>query len=284
MGLNTFDRKFGADLVRKLPETPGVYLFKDEAGDVLYAGKAKNIRRRLASYRTVGRRKAQHKMRTLVREAHSIEVRLQRSERDALLVENELIRALRPRYNVDGAFDFLYASVGTAFSDGHLRLSFTTAPDEFSSLGLQWHGVFRSRARALDAFDALTSVFARVGHREPRAQLPDAPRLRGSRWAGFRRVPEAWLSPLRAFFDGESDAVLGLLFESLLERRDARRDASDVQASLRCLRAFYRRDISELRWARQLGGWQGDYVPSAARDALFIEARMRETESDEAGK
>ena len=47
MGLRRFDRKFGADLLRELPERPAVYLFKDEAGEVLYAGKAKNIRRRL---------------------------------------------------------------------------------------------------------------------------------------------------------------------------------------------------------------------------------------------
>ena len=114
--MRRFDRKFGADLVRELPESPAVYLFKDEAGQVLYAGKARNIRRRLASYRTAGRRKAHRKMRSLVREAHSVEVRLQASERDALLAENELIRSLRPRYNVDGAFDFLYPAIGAGGS------------------------------------------------------------------------------------------------------------------------------------------------------------------------
>jgi excinuclease ABC subunit C len=107
MGLRSFDKKFGVGFLQELPETPAVYLFKDETGEVLYAGKAKNIRRRLSSYRSASRRKAHRKMRELVRVSDSIEVRLLESEGDALLAENQLIRELRPRYNVEGAFDFL---------------------------------------------------------------------------------------------------------------------------------------------------------------------------------
>jgi hypothetical protein len=77
VGTKQFDRKFGADLLRDLPAEPAVYLFKAEDGTVLYAGKAKNIRRRLASYRNATRRKAHRKMRTLVRRASSLEVRVQ---------------------------------------------------------------------------------------------------------------------------------------------------------------------------------------------------------------
>jgi len=273
VALKQFDRKFGTDLVRDLPEAPGVYLFKDDAGEVLYAGKAKNLRRRLANYRSAGRKKAHRKMRILVREAHSLEVRVQASEREALLLENELIRTLRPRYNVDGAFDFLYASVGSGFCDGRLQLCFTTSPEAFAALTLQWHGVFRSRARALDAFDSLSGLLEHVGHLEARAKLPDAPRLRGARWIGFRRIPESWLKSIQAYFDGESDALLALLFEALLERRDARQDAEEVEESLRRLRRFYRRDIGQLHDARSGGGWPERYVPSSARDALFIESR-----------
>jgi predicted GIY-YIG superfamily endonuclease len=280
LALKQFDRKFGTDLVRDLPEAPGVYLFKDDAGVVLYAGKAKNLRRRLANYRSAGRKKAHRKMRTLVREAHSVEVRVQASEREALLLENELIRTLRPRYNVDGAFDFLYASVGSGWSDGRLQLCFTTTPEAYEALGLQWHGVFRSRARALDVFDALCGLLGHVGHPEARARLPAAPRLRGSRWVGYRRIPDPWLELIRAYFDGESDAFLSSLFDALLERRDARRDAGEVHEGLRRLRAFYRQDITRLRKARNIVDWPDRYVPSARRDELFIEARLSAAEDD----
>ena len=61
MATKAFDRKFGAALLRELPAAPAVYLFKDRDGTVLYAGKARNIRRRLASYRNATRRKAHRK-------------------------------------------------------------------------------------------------------------------------------------------------------------------------------------------------------------------------------
>src|SRR5215510_14757972 len=138
-----FDRKFGAELLRELPREPGVYLFRDAEGRVLYAGKARDLRRRLAGYRNASRRKAHRKMRTLVREAASLEVRPQKSEKRALLLENELIRTLRPRYNVDGAYAFLYPALGVGRDAGRVLLAFTSPPDACSQLDLRWHGCFR---------------------------------------------------------------------------------------------------------------------------------------------
>lgn len=275
MGVRRFDRKFGADFVRELPESPGVYLFKDAEGTVLYAGKAVNVRRRLAGYRTTSRRKKHRKMRDLVREAHALEVRVQPSERAALLLENELIRTLRPRYNVDGAYAFLYPAIGTGAGNGQLRLAFTSDPEAWSSLGLRWHGAFRPRQRAREAFDALVALLGRIGHLEPRSRLPAAPRRRGTRWVGVRRLRDDTLPPLRAFLDGESDALLGLLFAQLLERTGARRDAAAVQEDLTCLRDFYRRDVRRLRAALAATGRAPGFVPQAERDALFIEAAAR---------
>ena len=271
--MKRFDRKFGTELLRELPDSPGVYLFKDETGTVLYAGKAKRIRRRLASYRNASRRKAHRKMRTLVREAHSLEVRLQPSERDALLIENELIRTLRPRFNVDGAFDFLYPAIGTGHGDDQLRLCFTSRPDAFGGLGLCWHGSFRPRQRAREAFDGLVDLLARIGHLEPRSRLPQAPRLRGSRLVAIRRVPPQLLGTTRRFLDGQSDALLAELFQHLLESRPARRQAAEVQERLRGLEAFYRQDAVRLRDARRAAGRPESFVPQSERDALFIAAR-----------
>jgi len=273
VGLKKFDRKFGADFLRELPESPAVYLFKDESGEVLYAGKAKNVRRRLSGYRNASRRKAHRKMRTLVREAHSVEVRVQPSEGEALLAENELIRSLRPRYNVDGAFDFLYPAIGTGRNDHQLLLCFTSQRDAFSALGLRWHGTYRPRRRAREGFDLLVELLGLIGHLEPRSRLPKAPRLRGSRLVAVRRVPPELLLPLREFLDGESDALLATLFELLLESRVARREAAQVQEDVRGLRAFYRRDLRALREARRVTCRSGSFVPQDERDALFIEAK-----------
>jgi excinuclease ABC subunit C len=269
-----FDGKFGADRLSEIPREPGVYLLRDEQDRVLYVGKAKDLRRRLASYRTASRRKAHRKMRTLVRAAASLELRPQASERQALLLENELIRTLRPPYNVDGAYSFLYPSLGVGRHEGRLLLAFTATPEAWRELELRWHGCFRSRRRARAAFDALVALFGRLGHAEPMSRLPAVRLRRGVRIEAFRRLP-AELSPATdAFLAGESTELLSLLCGRLLELPSARRQAAEVEAQLRTLDDFARKDVASLRRVLDKLGRSG-CVPGHERDALFIEARSR---------
>ena len=273
--MKRFDRKFGVDLLKELPQSPAVYLFKDEHGQVLYTGKAKNIRRRLSDYRNASRRKAHRKMRDIVREADSVEVRLQESEAEALLLENELIRELRPRFNVDGAFEFLYPAIGTGHHEGRLLLCFTSAPELYDALELRWHGTFRPRLRAREAFDSLVNLYARLGHVEPKSRQPPAPRRKGSRLVVFRRVPGEFLAKTREFLDGESDALLAALTTHLLECREARRVASEVEADLHSLVDFYRYDVQRLREARLATGRLEAFVPRDERDSPVVTAVCR---------
>jgi predicted GIY-YIG superfamily endonuclease len=270
---NAFDRKFGADFTRELPHAPAVYLFKNERGEVLYAGKAKDVRRRLEGYRNAGRRRAHRKMRTLVRVASALEVRPLATEREALLLENELIRTLRPPYNVDGAFSFLYPAIGIAARERQLLLGFTTEPGAWSELALDWHGTFRSRRRALAAFDALHELLAFLAHAEPRSRLPRVPRRRGSRLAAFRQLDPKLASLLREFLAGESRAALGELALRLLEKTAARRGAERVEDLLRQLAAFYASDLAPLREALRESGRGGSFVSQEERDALFLALR-----------
>jgi excinuclease ABC subunit C len=274
VGATLFDKKFGAELLRELPREPGVYLFRDAEGEVLYAGKAKDLRRRLAGYRNASRRKAHRKMRTLVREAASLEVRPQQDEKQALLLENELIRTLRPRYNVDGAYAFLYPALGVGRHDGRVLLAFTSTPEAWGHLDVRWHGCFRSRLRARAAFDALVALFTRLGHREPMSRLPEVRLRRGARLEAFRRLPAELADAADAFLAGDSRELPALLAERLLESPRARREAAEVEDELRTLDAFARRDVARLRRALRAVGREG-WVPGAERDALFIAARHR---------
>ena len=88
----------GKSHARRLPTGPGVYLMRDEAGTALYVGKAANLRKRVSSYFDA-RPKIDRIMRMVAR-IQSIEVSLTRSEAEALLLENEWIKSLKPRYNV----------------------------------------------------------------------------------------------------------------------------------------------------------------------------------------
>ncbi len=83
--------------VRLLPDASGVYLFRDAAGKVIYVGKAKSLRKRVASYFT-GR--TEGKTRVLVSRIAALDHVLTDSEQDALLLENNLIKKYQPRYNI----------------------------------------------------------------------------------------------------------------------------------------------------------------------------------------
>lgn len=267
-----FERKFGENRLRELPRGPGVYLFRDAEDRVLYVGKAKDLRRRLAGYRAATRRKAHRKMRALVRGAATLETRHLESEVHALLLENELIRTLRPPFNVDGAFSFLYPAIGLGQEDGRVLLAFTSAPEEWNDLGLRWHGCFRARARAKAAFDALTELFARIGHREPPSRRPAVPRRRGARLEAFRRLPGDVAAATDGFLAGESTELLTLLFHRLLDSASARRSAADIELQLATLADFARQDIAALHRALAKAGRTG-WVSGDERDPLFIAAR-----------
>ena len=275
MGLKRFDRKFGQDFLSELTTGPAVYLFHDGAGEVLYVGKAKNARRRLAQYRNASRRKAHRKMRAVVREAERLEIRPQPSEAEALLVENELIRKLRPPFNVEGAFDFLYPAIGIGRHEGRLILCFTSDPEAFVSLGLSWHGTYRPRWRARQAFDGLCALFGHLGHAEPRSRLPVLPDRRGARVFAARRVPRDFDARIAEFLDGEEDRLLGELATALLEERGARLEAAQVEDELRFLAEFHRLDGVRLREARRSVGRDEAFVPGSERDAPFIRSRQR---------
>lgn len=88
----------GKAFARRLPTRPGVYLMRDTEGTVLYVGKARNLRKRVASYFDA-RPKVERIMRMIARVC-DIEVSLTRTEGEALLLENEWIKSLKPRYNI----------------------------------------------------------------------------------------------------------------------------------------------------------------------------------------
>ncbi|CAJ1942476.1 unnamed protein product [Cylindrotheca closterium] len=108
----------GSINIDHVPSSPGVYFWKDEYDEILYIGKAKRLRTRLKSYLTP---KSKHSARieVMIAKAKSVDFILTSSERDALLLESNLIKHHQPPYNVllkdDISYPYICASVGDQY-------------------------------------------------------------------------------------------------------------------------------------------------------------------------
>ena len=97
------------NILAVIPDQPGCYQFVDEKGIVIYVGKAKNLKRRVISY--FNKNHDHPKTRILVRKIRNIKYIVVNSEEDTLLLENNLIKKLKPRYNVLLKDDKTYPSI-----------------------------------------------------------------------------------------------------------------------------------------------------------------------------
>ena len=96
-------------IVLNLPESPGCYQYLDDNGVIIYVGKAKNLKRRVSSY--FNKDQQTLKTRLLVAKIADIRYVVVNSEADALLLENNLIKQHKPRYNVLLKDDKTYPSI-----------------------------------------------------------------------------------------------------------------------------------------------------------------------------
>src|SRR5579875_641114 len=104
--------------IRTLPTRPGVYLYKNAGGEVIYVGKAKNLRSRVRSY-LLEASQANAKTGSLMREAVDVDYILVDNEHEALALENNLIKQRKPRFNIllrdDKTYPYIKLTLGDRF-------------------------------------------------------------------------------------------------------------------------------------------------------------------------
>ena len=105
-----------------LTQRPGVYRMLDEEGEVIYVGKAKNLKKRLASH--FGQGDASSKQRAMITRVRNVHVTVTHTEREALLLENQLIKAHKPRYNINLRDDKSYPYITVSTHQEFPRVSF----------------------------------------------------------------------------------------------------------------------------------------------------------------
>jgi excinuclease ABC subunit C len=112
------DTQFDIDaFLKNLTERPGVYMMKDAEDQIIYVGKAKNLKRRVSSY--FKKRHDAIKTEAMVAQIASIEVTVTDTESEALILENTLIKRHKPRYNIlfrdDKSYPYIFVSTGKKF-------------------------------------------------------------------------------------------------------------------------------------------------------------------------
>ena len=273
MAVRSFDRKFGEEFLESLPGSPGVYLVYDQKNELIYVGKAINLKRRLSQYRNTMRRKKHRRMRGIVKEAARIEIQRAETHLDACLTETMLIQKHRPRWNIVGAYSFLYPLIGIRSTDGNIEFCMTTTPEAVlkECPGFEFHGAFRSRRITGDAFFALMRLLKFVGHVNPSNRRNRIPRY--SYIFSFRRLPPKWAGAWAGFYKGESPLAMEELILNLVENSAARRRPGKVQEHLDELKRFWRREVLTLARVRKATGCGEWPVPQHQRDLLFLSYR-----------
>jgi excinuclease ABC subunit C len=201
--------------LERLPQDPGVYLMKDARGKIIYVGKAKRLKARVASY---AREEAapswyRQKVLAMVAQVEAVEFIVTMSEKEALLLEATLIKRHRPRYNVDLRDDKTYPYFRLSLKDEFPRFSLVRRPDLKD--GARYFGPFESAGAARKTLHWLQRIFplrrcsdaALKGRARPcldaemgRCLAPCAGRVGAEEY-------QALAKQLAAFFAGEGEAV-----------------------------------------------------------------------------
>jgi excinuclease ABC subunit C len=272
--MKAFDQKFGPEKLTEIPAEPGVYRYFDAADRLIYVGKAKNLRRRLAQYRNAKRRKAHMKMKSIIRDAVRIEFETCASELEACLLETRLIQQHRPRLNVAGAFSFMYPMIGVKIDGPTACFCYTTQPESFPDY--RFHGAFRSRKITREAFFALVDLMSFIGHPMKKGA---GKRVRYSHVVAFRQLPASWVADLDSFWRGESQAAMEELVLALVERPAARKKRDKVQDMFDAIKRFWREEARPLAEARAHCGFAVYPVPQMERDVIFLKLRHAHAEA-----
>jgi len=141
---------------RNLPDEPGVYLFRDAKGRVVYVGKAKSIRKRVASHFSKAQVPSSPGHAEMVASVENVECLVVASEAEALLAEQSFIKQYRPRFNIRLRDDKSYPFIAISLDEDFPRVYFTR---ERHRQGRAYFGPYSNAKRVRGTLDLLTKVF-----------------------------------------------------------------------------------------------------------------------------
>jgi excinuclease ABC subunit C len=142
--------------LKRLPAKPGVYLFRDERGEVLYIGKAKSLRPRVRSYFQAHPSAGRATIRSLPERVADLEVIVTNTEVEALHLEQNLVKRHRPPFNVRLRDDKSFPYIAVTVEDDYPRVMFTR---ERHRRGVVYFGPYANAKKVRETLDVLNRVF-----------------------------------------------------------------------------------------------------------------------------
>lgn len=143
-----------AEKLANLPSRPGVYLMRDKAGKVIYVGKAKDLRSRVRAYFNSADERSQ--VQFLVQRIEDVETLVTTSDKEALILENNLIKQYKPRYNIRLKDDKSYLSIKVTTAHAWPRIFATR---KIVKDGSRYFGPFSSAVAARETIDIIEKHF-----------------------------------------------------------------------------------------------------------------------------
>jgi len=265
------------DQITSLPTRPGVYLFKNGVGEVLYVGKAKSLRVRVRSYFRAGP-SSSPKTQSLVQRIESVETIVVGSEAEALILEANLIKEHQPRFNVQLRDDKRYPYIKVTLNEAFPRVYVTRRTVDDGSRYFGPYTAVGSMRRALDLIKRLYTV------RSCRYDLPDETPSRPclDYHIGLCLAPcvglqdqasyAAMIDEIVSVLEGESEAVRA----QVEERMRMAAEATDFERAARLRDLLPALDaLAREQRVEKLGGGNHDVVGLARDGALAVGVVMR---------
>lgn len=263
---NPLKKRFGDEYFRSLPSIPGVYFFMGEGGAHLYIGKAADLKKRLASYlRAKPGRAADHTL-EMLELAREIRIERHASGDEALAREAELIRAIRPPFNIAGTDPVPYLYVGIRTSGDEVDFRLTHRRELFAG-GFKWYGCYKNRGRVKAGYSALLRLFFAANCRRPRFHFPAEICRASPPYLYSTKLPSIWHELLGRFLAGQDDRLLERVMASLLENENIPPFMyPGIQSDIEIVKEFYWRGPRETLLVGQALGLR--------RGALITHRRM----------